>query len=338
MKKDIKRAIIEMTVDRGLREINEDPRRSIRKLADYGKQFSKARFMQNVHAVYQDLLRNDDSPYYSAIELTLKHTEMRALKDFGINLGYNSFTKGGKVIRKVISEKGFAVPWNIYFSLNADSEKSFSPQELIPVIAQCKKFGIFAYVIELENDLTYIDSTISLFRMYDDCAFMFILPDQEITDEIASRLSECTNVFNFVNAAGEFNYSNSLILKHYKIWYGSFDSYDENTYKDIPVEEKIKDYIEFESTFVLLRAVEGTSLECILATNTDVKQTRLEPRYPLITFDFYGDSMRISELISETRCFMHVRSSGVIHTNTGNITLKGKAFDPEAIFKEAFPI
>lgn len=35
---DITRAIIDATVDRGLREIEEDPKRSIRKLADMGKQ------------------------------------------------------------------------------------------------------------------------------------------------------------------------------------------------------------------------------------------------------------------------------------------------------------
>lgn len=338
MKKDIKRAIIEMTVDRGLREINEDPRRSIRKLADYGKQFSKARFMQNVHAVYQDLLRNDDSPYYSAIELILKHTEMRALKHFGINLGYNSLTKGGKALRRSMESGGFIVPWSITFSLNADSEKSFSPESLIPVIARCKKYGIFTYIIELENDLTYIESVLSLFRMYDDCAFMFIIPDAEISDDIAKKLSDSTNVLCFVNAAGEFNYCNALLLKQHKIWYGSFDSYDETTFKEIPVEEKIRDYIEFESPFVLLRASEGTSLDCILETTAAVKKTRLEPRYPLFTFDLYGDSCKISELISEKRCFIHVRSSGVIYSNTGDIDTGGKGFDAEAVFRELFPI
>ena len=64
---DITRAIIDATVDRGLREIEEDPKRSIRKLADMGKQFSKGRFVQDLYTLFQELLRNDDSPYYTAI-------------------------------------------------------------------------------------------------------------------------------------------------------------------------------------------------------------------------------------------------------------------------------
>ena len=338
MKKDIKRAIIDMTVERGLREINEDPRRSIRKLADYGKQFGKGRFMQEIHAHYQDLLRNDESPYYSAIELVLKHTEMRALKDFGINLGYNSLTKGGKIIRKAIEKKGYFTPWNIRFSLDAESEKSFSPLELIPVIAQCRKAGIYTFVIQLEHDLTYVESLISLFRMYDDCAFMFILPDREITEEIAEELVKATNVLTFVDASGDFNYSNSLMLKKYRMWYGTYDTYNEDTFRELSVEEKIRDYIDFESAFVLLVADDGTSSECILQTTAEVKKTRLEPKYPLFTFDVYGDSMKISDLVSGRQNFMYVRSSGIIQTETGELPFSRNAFDLEEILSEAFPV
>ena len=45
---NITRAIVDATVDRSLREIEEDPRRSIRKLTDLGRQFSKGRFLQEV--------------------------------------------------------------------------------------------------------------------------------------------------------------------------------------------------------------------------------------------------------------------------------------------------
>ncbi len=338
MKKDIKRAIIEMTVERGLREINEDPRRSIRKLADYGKQFGKGRFMQEIHAHYQDLLRNDESPYYSAIELILKHTSMRALKDFGINLGYNSLTKGGKIARKAIEKNGFMIPWNIYISLDSESDKSLSPHDLIPVIARCRKLGIFTFVLELVNDLTYMESAISLFNMYDDCAFMLLLPDCELSEETADKLMLVTNVLSFVNVSGVNNYSNALLLKSRKIWYGTYDKYNEDSFKDIPIEEKIKDHIEFESPFVLLAAEDGTSTDCIFDNSNAVKKTRLEPKYPLFTFDLWGDSLKINDLVSGTKCFVHVTDSGIIHTNTKDLTFTNNAFDIESVLKEAFTL
>ena len=94
---------MDATVDRGLKEINEDPRRSIRKLADLGKQFNNGRFMQDLYAIFQDLLRNDDSPYYTAIEHLLQNTDRKALKDFGINMGYN---KGRKEDPQLLHQKG----------------------------------------------------------------------------------------------------------------------------------------------------------------------------------------------------------------------------------------
>ena len=72
---NITRAIVDATVDRSLREIEEDPRRSIRKLTDLGRQFSKGRFLQEVYAIFLELLRNDDSPYYTAIENLLRYTD-----------------------------------------------------------------------------------------------------------------------------------------------------------------------------------------------------------------------------------------------------------------------
>ena len=66
---NITRAIVDATVDRSLREIEEDPRRSIRKLTDMGRQFSKGRFLQEVYAIFLELLRNDDSPIIPPLKI-----------------------------------------------------------------------------------------------------------------------------------------------------------------------------------------------------------------------------------------------------------------------------
>ena len=50
---NITRALIDASVDRGLREIEEDPKRSIRKLTDMGRMFIKGRFMDEVLSIQQ---------------------------------------------------------------------------------------------------------------------------------------------------------------------------------------------------------------------------------------------------------------------------------------------
>ena len=88
---DITRALIDTTVARAMVEMDADPKRSVRKLCDLGRQFSRGRFQNQIFAIFQDLLRNDESPYYQAIDFLLRSNDPEALRQFGINIGYNIF-------------------------------------------------------------------------------------------------------------------------------------------------------------------------------------------------------------------------------------------------------
>ena len=87
---DITRALIDTTVARAMVEMDADPKRSVRKLCDLGRQFSRGRFQNQIFAIFQDLLRNDESPYYQAIDFLLRSNDPEALRQFGINIGYNA--------------------------------------------------------------------------------------------------------------------------------------------------------------------------------------------------------------------------------------------------------
>ena len=97
---DITRALIDTTVARAMVEMDADPKRSVRKLCDLGRQFSRGRFQNQIFAIFQDLLRNDESPYYQAIDFLLRSNDPEALRQFGINIGYNSFTYGAPILRR----------------------------------------------------------------------------------------------------------------------------------------------------------------------------------------------------------------------------------------------
>ena len=86
--------MIEAAVDRGIREMQEDPKRSVRKLADLGRQFSRGRFQKNFFDLSQTLLQDDNSPYYTILSRLTRETNHETLKKFGVNIGYTSWTYG----------------------------------------------------------------------------------------------------------------------------------------------------------------------------------------------------------------------------------------------------
>ena len=115
---DITRALIDTTVARAMVEMDADPKRSVRKLCDLGRQFSRGRFQNQIFAIFQDLLRNDESPYYQAIDFLLRSNDPEALRQFGINIGYNSFTYGAQILRQKQKELSLISPRRM-FSINS---------------------------------------------------------------------------------------------------------------------------------------------------------------------------------------------------------------------------
>ncbi len=328
------RAIIDATVERGLREIDEDPQRSIRKLIDLGRQFSNGRFVGEIYNIFQDLLRNEDSPYYYAIEHVMHYTNRAALKHFGINMGYNSFTVGGKEIRKREQSLDYQTPWAISIVLDPAKPASFSAAELSDIVEQGTPLGIYSYNIPLLHNIYYLKELLPIFRKYKNCCFLVCLPDEELSEELSDILSENTNVMAFLDVYGDYVDANAIQLRRRKAWYGGYGIYDNYSFFTDHFPEFCRKCISAECSFVLTVARRGSSFELIEQAMKKVKEERLSPAYPLFIFDLYGDSMQIKKLLSENKCFFEIKEDRSILTSNGSFSPFEGSPDLEKIFQE----
>ena len=321
--KSITRAIIEATVERGLREVDEDPQRSIRKFVDLGRQFSKGRFTDDIYNIFADLLRNEESPYYTAFEHVMHHTSFTALKHFGVNLGYNSFTRGGKIIRRIENNSDYHIPWAISIIFDPESENSLTPATLDRLITEGLEYGIFAYNLIIEKSISTLSPLLPIVKKHPGCAFFLTLPDDELDSHTADVIKDCPNTLVLL-ALGEYVDTNSLMLRRQKSWYGVYDTYNDSTSGNILTTSACRKYISSEASFVILIAEEGTSLETIIATQKKIKEFRFTPTSPLFIFDMYGDCYFINKLISDYPCYMIINSDGTVETNDGSFRTDNK--------------
>ena len=118
MKKDMKRVLVEATVRRTLKNIQESPHRATRNLVDLGLQFSSGRFQTRFLTQAQKLLQNPKSAYYDLVKNIVTTVDHDIITTFGVNLGYNSCTKGAQRIREIEAEKGFNIPWALNLLIN----------------------------------------------------------------------------------------------------------------------------------------------------------------------------------------------------------------------------
>ncbi len=306
---DIKRAMIEVTVDQALREMKDDPKRSVRKLADLGKRFSKSRFRNHIFAIIQKILQNDNSPYYAALEQLLQQTETTALKKIGINIGYNSWTYGAKKIRELESLNGYNIPWNIIFRWNSKGKLTINRMEQL--IKEGQAMGIYTYFIRQESSEGYKE-LLSLFNKYPDCAFIWFLYDYTLEDTYFPTLKTASNVMTVLNAENHNCPALTLELKNAKILYSVFYTYHDGDEEQLKNNQWISSLLGFHNIFLFFLADDTCSAQTRQAVGEYILQSRFETEYPGFLVDLYCDAMRIDQIISQESCLFEIDSDGTV--------------------------
>ncbi len=318
----ITRAIIDSTVERSLREIAEDPKRSVRKLADLGRLFSKGRFTTEVYSLVQDLLHNDDSPYYEAIEKILRYSDNQKLKTFGINLGYNGLNIGGKIARSKEKTLSYRTPWIISMRLNPSIPNSMSVAEIDNVIRQAKPLGIYCFALRLEGSLMPLGSLAEIMVAHSDCTFFCLLPDQRLMNLHLNAIQNCPATMFLLHVGNQNTLKNAEALRHQKSMYGVFHVYSDEDASSWASGEKTKELLNYETPWVVLAADDFCSRKSQTRITKFCRDNRMHPHYPVLFFDQIGDIMSADRLRSEQDpgCFFEILETGDIRTDKEIIT------------------
>ena len=146
MKNDIFYTLIETVVANKLKDMKKYPGRAARNLIDLGLLFSNGNFQNAFFSSAQTMLQNEDSPYYKLIDNVVNNVDNQRLLTFGMNLGYNSFKYGSKVIRKNEKKLNCFIPWEITLHIDDFSFKN-NNQRYDKLISDGEKLGIYSWVL-----------------------------------------------------------------------------------------------------------------------------------------------------------------------------------------------
>lgn len=334
---EITRAIIDATLDRGLREIEEDPKRSIRKLADMGKRFSRGRFVQDLYTLFQELLRNDDSPYYTAIEHLLRNTERKALKDFGINIGYTSLTYGANLIRTNERHRDYQIPWALVLRMNPRLPDSIDASELRLLLRQGTELGIYTYILRCRGEFPDLSALTEIFRKYSRCSFIFFLPDEKLSAEHLALLKRCTNIMSMFAAEGTYTDINTRSMRRQKSLYGIYAYYGDADGDSWIRRNRCQNFGSYESSFVLMVPRDDCSSEYRKEIDQYIRSVRIQQLHPFVLLNLYSDIYQIDRSISNEPCFFELMEDGTIHTQDGYIQDYHRTSSLDRLFTLALP-
>lgn len=292
---EMNRQIIKIAVENGIRYIQDCPKRGIHNLLDLGEYFASGRFQKYFFDLAHEMLSNENSSYYDLIENIVNNTNHDTITNFGINIGYNSFTYAAKIIRDNKKNFNFDTSW---ISILDYSEKdNFNVNDMPSLIKEGKGLGIYTYMIELkDNDI--IRDLNTIFKNNDDCAFVVLVNPEIINEKSVKEISSATNLCILLSIdSSNFDNKKAKILLKYKCLFGNSYYYDDNNYINILNGWFSDKILSMGSNFGL--AVKNQN--CSRKTADIVNNYTYKSRYSnpsVFLMDLYGDIERIDKTIA----------------------------------------
>lgn len=312
MKKDMTRVLVESTVRRTLKTIQDSPERATRNLVDLGLQFSNGRFQTRLLSQTQKMLQNTKSAYYDLVKNIVSAVDHDIITTFGVNLGYNSCTKGARLIREIEGEKGFNIPWALNLAVNEEKmeeEPDFYPS----VLCQGKALGIYTYLLFISG---YPEKVIPMIEKEPDCAFILFLRGHQISQSFIKKMKTVKNVMVSVYTNEDMQGACQK-LRDAKLLYAVYHRYTEQDKENILSGNWLQSVLPVHPAFAFLR----TDFSCASQTQDEVYQyvtaVRDEQQVPLIIMDIKKDTLMIDQVISDGECMVGFDVDGSLRTHEG---------------------
>lgn len=336
MDSTLSKIMIETVVRKYLKEMKENPERSTRNLIDMALQFSEGGFQKIFFQAAQQMMQNENSPYYSLLRNLIFSVDAEHLIHFGMNLGYNSFTLGAAQIRKAEKKWGFHIPWSINFHI--DSHRlSKTLTHYHAAITQGEALGIYTFLF-FANDLT--DDLIALVSSHPDSAFLLFCQPEHIDFDFLDNISEVTNLMLVIQYEENME-SLYQTIRSKGLLYSIYYPYSAKNCKEILNGDLFYSVQQFYPIFTILLAKPSCSDRLIATIQKSAEQARTEQYYQTFPWEFYLDNLFITQIISNSSYSSWFDEDGILRDRTGTIfsdTADLFSSPLFSLFQSAFPI
>ena len=306
------RTIIETMLNKALRDIERDPDRSIRNLIDLGINFAKGRFQQEFLHVLQEMMKNEQSAYYTLVKNVVSDTDHRRLMTIGMNIGFQACTVGATLIRDNEERLHFNIPW--IYQVNF-GEKGLTCEDLDKLIRQGKELGTFIYL--LNEDGSIGEEHISILKKHNDCAFILLVTAEKILGNLMDRLESTCNCLILVEDGSELMAEAADELKKHEFLYGIYLRCSREAEERYFKSEYLEQITDTGASFCVLMPEDQFSFEEDMLRKEKTAQIRGQQEYPFILVDYTSDVQRIDRVISNDSCAVAFDSEGYVYTDTG---------------------
>ena len=310
------RSTVGAVVNRAIRDIQLDPKRSIRNLADMGENFSKSPAQKKFFEMTGDILKKPDNHYNELLVNMIQNVSADTIRTTSLNFGYTSLNYGAGILREN-SKGGKKIPWVLHFDCSA-VQNAFGLSRMDAIISDAVSLGIYTYIFQIDEAAERLPELMQICKNHGECSFF-----AAVFPEIFQRIQQFTEIPNLIYSVnvtggeGEDDTDRALkVLHENKCFYGFHAYYT-------------KENVEWLMSSRFTQRM--TSGGCLFGAyvNTDINEKELEDqmyRYvctkrgkkgeaPFV-FDFGRDIRYIGDVIS-CGAFLSVSINGEVKLDGG---------------------
>ena len=309
----VMRGTVGVIINKAIRDIRSDPKRSIRNLADLGDNFSTSETQKRFFSIARGVLKNPDNPYNKLIVDMIENVTPESVRTMSLNFGYTALIYGANTIRQREAALGRYIPWLLVFDFSTAQGAALGIERASALIAQAVSLGIYTFVFQINFYGEALESLLKLCASYPECAFFAAVSAGVLLGPMQKQVMKTPNLVILVDAADsaaeETRDRAFHVLRCARCFYGFYAYYTEESVQWLMSDEFTQKMIQ-----------NG----CLIGgyVNADPSAENLENQVyrfvcakrgrkgaPLFALDFYRDISYIGNAISSGE-FLRVGNDG----------------------------
>ena len=308
----ITRGILSGIVDRYIREIAQDPSRSIRKLLDMAERTSDGPTQKICYQMMQQMAADQTSPYYEMIHHLVTHTDPKTINNFGINLGHNAWTFSCGKIRRIIGQKETALSWAVIIDRSI-TENRIPFSSIRDMVKRGRAHEVYAWLLIPSESLDEWDEYKDLFQEHSDSVFGIIVTPDHLDPHILNEARKIHNLMFILDTDSQEWTGSAEQLSEKGLLYSACRYIrNEKQAEEVLSGAWFEDLIPLHPLMAFSITTEGLSHRTALALKNYMWTTRLDQVYPTLPVDLISDFVIINRLVTHNDIFYRVNSDGCV--------------------------
>ncbi len=187
------RGTVSVIINKAIRDIHTDPKRSIRNLADLGDNFSTSAAQKRFFALARDTLKNPDNPYNKLLANVVENVAPEIIRTMGMNFGYTSLNYGADILRTKEAAMGEYIPWLFIFDFSSGKIDTPNFERAVSLITDAVSLGIYSFLFKV-GSAENLACVLECCARFAECSFFAAVPAEIMTVPVAEQAARTQNL------------------------------------------------------------------------------------------------------------------------------------------------